>query len=96
MAGERGVLAGLDRLRAPRATGGVSIVRKASPIRSAAEAEVLRVYRSTIIKENERESSAAYKYALAVGSLDEHLRNNSSQGSLLNVPIGRSTKIFSL
>jgi len=54
------------------------------------------VYRSTIIKENERESSAAYKYALAVGSLDEHLRNNSSQGSLLNFPIGRSTKIFSL
>jgi len=54
------------------------VASQANP--SADETDLLRVCKSTIIKENKWHSSAGQKYATGVGSLNEHLRKSSRPG----------------
>jgi len=78
-AGERGILTALGHLRASQAAGGVApIASRANP--SADDADLIKQYKSTIIKERKKEAATAYKYATALGSFSEYLRNNARPG----------------
>ncbi|WP_092303915.1 hypothetical protein [Bradyrhizobium sp. Ghvi] len=72
-AAERGILTALGHLRSSQAAGGVApIASRANP--SADDADLIKAYKSTIIKERKAEVATAYKYATALGRFSEYLQ----------------------
>ncbi|MCA6103624.1 Ulp1 family isopeptidase [Bradyrhizobium australafricanum] len=77
--GEQAILTSLGHLRASQRAGGL-VPNASRAIPSAADADLIKKYKSAIITERKKEAATAYKYATALSSFSEYLRNNARPG----------------